>query len=80
MKLLPAVALLIVLTTTGCTGLAPVVKALSKDQAFTTVDVKTLYGSGRIVRDGRPQNGNTISEGGAITSIQPTNTAPLITP
>jgi len=57
----------------GCTGIAPAIRALSKDQALTTIEVKTLYGSGRIIRDGRPQNGTTISEGGAITSTQPTN-------
>lgn len=70
-NLLTLLALTLALATTGCTGLSGIAKALSEDPAFVTVDVKTLYGSGRLVRDGRPANGNTISTEGAVSSIQP---------
>ncbi len=55
----------------GCMNMPGIAKALSKDPAFVTVKVTTIYGSGLLVRDGRPENGNSISQEGSIQSIQP---------
>jgi hypothetical protein len=61
---------LLVTFTVGCTGLASVAKQLKDDPAFVTVDVRTLYGTGRLVRDGRAANGNNVTLD-AVASIQP---------
>lgn len=61
---------LVLLVTVGCTGLAAVAKQLKNDPAFVTVDVRTLYGTGRLVRDGRAANGNNVTHD-VVSSIQP---------
>lgn len=54
--------------TTGCTGLAGVAKAVANDPAFVSVRVTTIYGTGLLVRDGRPLSANTVSPDGVVTS------------
>jgi hypothetical protein len=55
----------LLLSTVGCTtNLASVAKALAKDPAF--VVVRTPYGS--LIRDGRANSGNVVSDTGAVTS------------
>jgi hypothetical protein len=69
----------VLLCSTGCTGLASVTRQLKDDPAFVTVDVRTLYGSGRLVRDGRAANGNSITADG-VTSVQPSTSTPTPPP
>lgn len=69
--LLSATALL--LLTSACTNMPGIVKALSNDSAFVTVEVNTIYGKGFIVRDGRPNSANTITDTGAVSSTPSTN-------
>lgn len=63
----------IVALSIGCTGLAGVAKQLKDDSALVTVQVKTLYGSGYMVRDGRANGSTTVSMDGALTSTSNTN-------
>lgn len=57
----------------GCTGMAGVARAVAKDPAFVTVQVRTIYGSGMLVRDGRPLSGNVVSSQGDVSSTPGTN-------
>ena len=52
----------------GCTGMAGVAKAVANDPAFVSVRVTTIYGTGLLVRDGRPLSANTVSPDGVVTS------------
>jgi hypothetical protein len=72
MNMIVKLTLCVLLTSlmVGCTGLASVAKQLKDDPAFVTVDVRTLYGTGRLVRDGRAANGNNVTLD-AVASIQP---------
>lgn len=62
---------LLLACTTGCSSLAQVAKQLKDDPAFVTVHVRTLYGSGFLVRDGRAANGNSVTPEGGVQSTQP---------
>jgi hypothetical protein len=61
---------------TGCTNLPSVAKALSKDPAFVTLQVRTIYGTAFFTRDGRPLSGDTVTPEGAVTSTPAAPTAP----
>jgi len=61
---------------TGCNNMPAVAKALSKDPALVTLQVRTIYGTAFFTRDGRPLSADTITPEGAVTSTPGAPSAP----
>lgn len=76
MKYLP---LLLIPLFTGCTAnMAKYAQALANDPAFVSVRVTGIWGTGLMVRDGRPESANTVSPDGVITSTPSVRTNAVV--
>lgn len=59
-------AVLVTLPLTGCMSFTGLVKQLAKDPAVVSLKVRTLYGSGELVRAGSNTNSVQITEEGEV--------------